>query len=70
MVPQITGEKMLQLKNNFILNGLVSLEQFFDKNGIAIKSVIYPITEVVEEVNIGTHANPKNIYLSKQLPVE
>ena len=64
MVPQIFGHKILWLKNNFIPNGLVSLEQFFDKNGVAIKPVIYTVTKAVEEVNIGTHANPKNIYIS------
>ena len=62
---KIENHKIVQLENNFIHKGLVPLERLFDKNDAPHKHVIQPKEEDVEEVNIGTKSEPKNIKLYK-----
>jgi len=59
---------MLQLKNNIIPKGLIPIEELFDQDDVACKPTLQPIEKGVEEVNIGTAANPKLVKLSKALP--
>ena len=60
--------KILNLKNIFLPKGLVPLEDLFDSNDVARKPKMEPLRADIEEVNIGTTANPKLVKLSKALP--
>ena len=70
MVPNIVGHKILLLKNNFILKGLVPLEQFFEKNDVSIKPVVHLTTKYVDKINIGIVEDPKCIKVSQSLSNE
>lgn len=59
---------VLQLKNNVIPKGLIPLGELFDQDDVAHKPTLQPTEKGVEEVNIGTAANPKLVKLSKALP--
>ena len=63
----IVGHKVLQLKNNFIPKGLVTLEQLFNRNDMPINPIVLPKDENAEEFNIGTEHEPKYIKLSKYI---
>jgi len=65
---QINQMDVLQLKNNVIPKGLIPLEELFDQDDVAHKPTLQPIEKGVEEVNVGTTANPKLVKLSKALP--
>ncbi len=65
---QINQMDVLQLKNNIIPKGLIPLEELFDQDDVAHKSTLQPTEKGVEEVNVGTAANPKIVKLSKALP--
>ena len=65
---QINQMDVLQLKNNIIPKGLIPLEELFDQDDVAHKPTLQPTEKGVEEVNIGTTANPKLVKLSKALP--
>lgn len=54
----IAGQKILQLKRNFILRGLVPLEQLFDQNDVPTRPMIQPKEEKVQEHNLGTSSEP------------
>eukprot|EP00253_Pinus_taeda_P024681 PITA_24681 len=56
---QINEMDVLQLKNNVIPKGLIPLEELFDQDDVACKPTLQPTEKGVEEVNIGTTANPK-----------
>ena len=47
---------------------MIPLEEIFDQDDVARKPTLQPTKEGVEEVNIGTTANPKMVKLSKALP--
>ena len=47
---------------------MIPLEEIFDQDDVARKPTLQPIEKGVEEVNIGTAANPKMVKLSKALP--
>ena len=59
---------VLQLKNNVIPKRLIPLEELFDQDDVARKPALQPTEKGVEEVNVGTTANPKMVKLSKALP--
>jgi len=61
--------KVLQLKNNFIMKGLVPLEQLFDINDVPIKPIVLTKDDSIEEYNTGTKKEPKYIKLSKDIPI-
>jgi len=65
---QINQMDVMQLKNNIIPKGLIPLEELFDQDDVARKPTLQPTEKGVEEVNIGTTANPKLVKLSKALP--
>lgn len=56
---QINQMDVLQLKNNIIPKGLIPLGELFDQDDVACKPTLQPTEKGVEEVNIGTTANPK-----------
>jgi len=45
----MVGHKVLQLKNNFILKGLVPLKHLFDRNDVPINPIVLPKYENDEE---------------------
>ena len=65
---QINEMDVLQLKNNVIPKGLIPLEELFDQDDVPRKPTLQPTEKGVEEVNVGTVANPKMVKLSKALP--
>jgi len=58
---------VIQLKNNFIPKGLVSLEYIFYHNDISTKPIIHPVVENVEEHNLSTKTKPQKVNLDKYL---
>jgi hypothetical protein len=67
---KIANHRMLVLKNNQIPKGLIPLERLFNNDDIPSKSTLQPQPEEVEDCNIGTVNNPKNVKLSKFLSIE
>jgi ribonuclease HI len=67
---KIANHRMLVLKNNQIPKGLIPLERLFNKDDIPSKSTLQPQPEEVEDCNIGTVNNPKNVKLSRFLSIE
>jgi hypothetical protein len=67
---QIAGRDIVQLKNNIIPKGLVSLEKLFYENDVARNPKITANDEDVEDFNIGTQENPRIIKLLKLLSPE
>jgi ribonuclease HI len=67
---KIANHRMLVLKNNQIPKGLIPLERLFNKDDIPSKSTLQPQPEEVEDCNIGTVNNPKNLKLSRFLSIE
>jgi len=65
---RINQMDVLQLKDNIIPKGLIPLEELFDQDDVAHKPTLQQTKKGVEEVNIGTYANPKMVKLSKALP--
>lgn len=59
---------VLQLKDNVIPKGLITLEELFDQDDVAQKLSLVPTKKGVEDVNIGTIENPKMVKLSKAFP--
>jgi hypothetical protein len=66
----IVGSEIIQMKNNIISKGLVSLEKLFDENDMAKNPKIIASTKDVEYYNIGTEENPNMIKLSKMFSPE
>ena len=63
----IVDHKIIELKGNFIPNGLVSLERLFLKDDTLAKPVVQSSEENVSSYNIGTESQPKIIKISKLL---
>ena len=63
----LVGKEILQLKNNCIPKGLVTVEEMFDNNDVAKNSKVSSNDSEVEDCKIGTETNPKIIKLSKAL---
>ena len=62
--------EILNLKNNFLPEGLVPLEDLFDSSDVTRKPKMEPLRAYIEESNIGTEEKPKLIKLSKALPLD
>ena len=69
-INSIVDHEIMQLKNNCIPKGLVPLEKLFDNNDVAKSPGVKPSHKDVEDVNIGTEQEPKQVKISKKLPVE
>ena len=67
---KIANHRMLVLKNNQILKGLIPLERLFDQNDIPVKSTLQPQQEEVEDCDIGTKQESRMVKISKLLPPE
>ena len=67
---KIAESKVLQLKGNVIPRGLVPLERLFDKNDISLQPSKIVEENQVEDLNLGTGADPKIVKLSKKVPEE
>jgi hypothetical protein len=67
---KIANHRMLVLKNNQILKGLIPLERLFDQNDIPLKSTLQPQPEEVEDCDVGTKEEPRMVKISKYLPPE
>ena len=66
----MVGSKVLQLKGNVVPRGLVPLEKLFDKNDVSLQPSKVIEEDQVEDLNLGTEANPKIVKLSKKVPEE
>jgi hypothetical protein len=67
---KITNHRMLVLKNNKILKGLIPLERLFDQNDISVKSTLQPQPEEVEDCDIGTKEESKMVKIYKLPPLK
>jgi ribonuclease HI len=67
---KIVDHRMLVLKNNQILKGLIPLERLFDQNDIPIKSTLQPQPKEVEDCDIGIEKESRVVKISKFLPPE
>jgi len=63
-----TEAEIIDLKDNFLPDGLTALEDMFDANDVPRKPKLQPINTEIEEHNIGTKENPKTIKCSRNLP--
>ena len=66
----IANQKIMVLINNQIPKGLLPLEKLFEKDDIVVKPIVHPQKEEVEDHNIGTAKEPRNIKISKFMPVD
>ena len=66
----MAGNKVLQLKGNIIPRRLVPLERLFDKNDVPLQPGKLVEENQVEDLNLGTEADPKIVKLSKKIPNE
>ena len=66
----IVDKEIIHLKNNCIPKGHVPLEKLFDNNDVAKNTKVTPSDTEVEDCNIGTERQPKDIKLSKNLSPE
>jgi hypothetical protein len=67
---KIGCHNIIQLPNNQIPRGLVSLEKIFDQNDVPLKPDKKEEDHVVLQYNLGEEKCPKNTNLSTQLTVE
>jgi hypothetical protein len=67
---KIANHRMLVLKNNQILKGLIPLERLFDQNDMPLKYALQPQLEEVEYCDIGTKEESRIVKISKHLPPE
>ena len=65
---EVNQMEVLQLKDNIIPKGLITLEELFNQDDVARKPSLLPTEKGVEDVNIGSAENPKMVKLSKALP--
>lgn len=63
----VLGKEVLQLNSNRIPRGLVALERAFDNKERVFVSRIVDKINNLEEVNLGTSQEPKNVYIGKCL---
>ena len=61
--------EVLHCENDTIPRGLAPLEELFDFNDVAKKPKMESTEVDIEEYNIGSPEDPKNIKLSKTLPL-
>jgi hypothetical protein len=47
--------------------GIVPLEYIFDENSLAVKPMVQPEIQEVEEINVGVEMSPHKIKVSKTL---
>ena len=50
---RIGGKGIIQLKSNFISNGIIPLEKLFDHNDVSKNHVVQPKEEDIQYHNIG-----------------
>ena len=67
---EIAGHKIIELKRNFIPNGLVPLEIIFSKDDTPLKPTMQSSKENVVESNIGIEEQPRMVKISKSLSAE
>lgn len=64
------GQKIIELKTNFIPKGRVPLERIFDNNDVFLKPKSKTDRDTTVDCNIGTESEPKYANVSKYLPEE
>eukprot|EP00253_Pinus_taeda_P018506 PITA_18506 len=64
---EVNQVDVLQLKDNVIRRGLITLVELFDQDDVARKPTLVPTDKGVEDVNLGTIDKPKLVKLSKAL---
>lgn len=69
-VNEVDGHKILELKTNHILKGLVPLERLFSNNDVPVNLLGQKEESEVIDVNIGTTDHPKIVKLSRALSDE
>lgn len=67
---KVVGNRVLQLKGNIITRGMVPLEILFDKNDVPLQPSKVVEEDQLEELNLGTEADPKIVKLSRKIPGE
>jgi ribonuclease HI len=67
---KVADHRMLVLKSNQILKGLIPLERLFDQNDVPVKSTLQPQPKEVEDCDIGTEKESRLVKISKFLPPE
>ena len=66
----MAGQKIIELKTNFIPKGLVPLERIFDNNDVFLKPGEKADGNTTVDCNIGTENDPKYVKISKSLTDE
>lgn len=64
---QVANHDIIQLSNNFIPKGLIPLERLFDQNYVLWNPQSISLEDDIEEINIGTNEDIKNIKLCASL---
>ena len=67
---EIARHKIIELKINFILKGLVPLERIFSKYDTLLKLVVHSSEENVVDCKIGSAEQPRMVKISKALTAE
>ena len=67
---KVAGHKVLQLKGNVIPRALVPLERLFNRNDVPLQPNKVVEENQVEDLYLGTNADPKIVKLSKKVPEE
>ena len=62
---KVVGNKVLQLKGNIIPRGMVPLERLFDKNDVPLQPRKVVEENQVEDLNLGTEADPKIVIVQE-----
>jgi len=70
LLKKIVSHKILELKMNHILGGLVPLERLFERNDITVSPEKQTNQAAVSDFNIGTDKEPKFFKLSKYMSDE
>ena len=66
----MAGQKIIELKTNFIPKGLVPLERIFDNNDVFLKPGEKEDGNNIVDCNIGIENDPKYVKISKSLTDE
>ena len=67
---QISNHDIIQLSNNFIPKGLIPLEILLDQNDVLRNPQSISSEDDIEEINIGTDEDTKNIKICASLDPE
>ena len=70
MSPKIIDHDIIKLSNNFIRKGLLPLEKLSDNNDVSKNPLFNSLGEEIEEWNIGTLNDVRNVKLSSTLPLD